>query len=172
MQRGPAMPGKIEKAKAPQHALVRLLPYLNPHRLGLTAVLALVVVYTVLGLFGPFLMGRAIDQFIAGKDEPGLMRTALLMLGAYAFGNVFQVVANWMNRGCGVFATFCTCATQSSVTVAYVDTGDTYRYDESGALAEVDHHGFHGTRDCNSLLVPACPAGTETCRYVDLCTRP
>src|SRR5207253_8473117 len=96
MQRGPAMPGKIEKAQAPKQALARLLPYLNPYRLGLLAVLALVLLYTVLGLFGPYLMGRAIDQFIAAKDTAGLARTALLMLGAYAFSNLFQVVANWV----------------------------------------------------------------------------
>src|SRR6184192_1192936 len=96
MQRGPAMPGKIEKAQAPKQALARLLPYLNPYRLGLLAVLALVLLYTVLGLFGPYLMGRAIDQFIAAKDAAGLGRIALLMLGAYAFSNLFQVAANWL----------------------------------------------------------------------------
>jgi len=96
MQRGPAMPGKIEKAQAPKQALARLLPYLAPYKAGLTGVLALVVVYTVLGLFGPYLMGRAIDVFIAGKDAAGLGRVALLMLGAYAFSNLFQVAANWL----------------------------------------------------------------------------
>ena len=32
MHRSPAMPGKIEKAQAPEQALARLLPYLNPLR--------------------------------------------------------------------------------------------------------------------------------------------
>src|SRR5260221_7386783 len=96
MQRGPAMPGKIEKAEAPKQALARLLPYLNPYRLGLVAVLALVVLYTVLGLLGPYLMGRAIDQFIALKDAAGLGRVALLMLTAYGLSNFFQVAANWL----------------------------------------------------------------------------
>jgi ATP-binding cassette, subfamily B, multidrug efflux pump len=96
MQRGPAMPGKIEKAQAPKQAMARLLPYLNPYRLGLLAVLALVLLYTVLGLFGPYLMGRAIDQFIAAKDAAGLGRIALLMLTAYALSNFFQVAANWL----------------------------------------------------------------------------
>src|SRR5262249_45442203 len=96
MQRGPAMPGKIEKAEAPKQALARLLPYLAPHRLGLAGVLLLVIIYTVLGLFGPYLMGRAIDVFIAGRDAAGLARTALLMLGAYGFSNLFQAAANWL----------------------------------------------------------------------------
>src|SRR5260370_26677769 len=94
MQRGPAMPGKIEKAQAPKQAMARLLPYLNPYRHGLLAVLALVILYTVLGLFGPYLMGRAIDQFITAKDAVGLGRIALLMLTAYALSNFFQVAAN------------------------------------------------------------------------------
>ncbi len=128
MQRGPAMPGKIEKAKAPQQALVRLLPYLNPHRLGLAAVLAMVVLYTVLGLFGPFLMGRAIDQFIAGKDEPGLVRLALLMLGAYAFSNVFQVAANWMMA-------------RISQRALQVLRRDLFRHLQSLSLAFFDTHG-------------------------------
>src|SRR2546428_13796834 len=96
MPRSPAIPGKIEKAQATKRALARLLPYLRPFKLGLAVGLATVVLYTVLGLFGPYLMGRAIDQFIAGKDTAGLARTALLMLGAYAFSNLFQVVANWV----------------------------------------------------------------------------
>ena len=96
MQRGPAMPGKIEKAQAPKQALARLLPYLNPYRAGLVVVMALVILYTVLGLVGPYLMGRAIDQFIAAKDAVGLGRIALLMLGAYLFSNLFQVAANWL----------------------------------------------------------------------------
>jgi ATP-binding cassette subfamily B multidrug efflux pump len=96
MQRGPAMPGKIEKAKAPKQALERLLPYLNPYKVGLAVVLLMVLIYTVLGLFAPYLMGRAIDQFIGGKDAPGLERAALLMLGAYLFSNLFQVAANWL----------------------------------------------------------------------------
>ena len=95
-QRSPALPGKIEKAQAPKQALERLLPYLRPFKLGLTVVLALVLFYTVLGLFGPYLMGRAIDQFIAGKDPVGLARTAVLMFLAYLFSNLFQVVANWI----------------------------------------------------------------------------
>ena len=34
----------------------------------------LVVLYTLLGLVGPYLMGVAIDRFIGGKDAAGLVR--------------------------------------------------------------------------------------------------
>jgi ATP-binding cassette subfamily B multidrug efflux pump len=128
MQRGPAIPGKIEKAQAPRRALARLLPYLRPFKLGLAFVLAMAVLYTVLGLFGPYLMGRAIDQFIAGKDPAGLARTALLMLGAYTFSNLFQVAANWLMA-------------RISQQALQVLRRDLFRHLQSLSLAFFDTHG-------------------------------
>jgi ATP-binding cassette subfamily B protein len=97
--RRPAMPGRIEKARDPRGALARLLPYLRPFRATLLVVFGLVVAYTLLGLLGPYLMGVAIDRFIAGRDPAGLARTALLMLGAYLSSNGLQAVANWLMAG-------------------------------------------------------------------------
>jgi ATP-binding cassette subfamily B protein len=94
--RGPGRPGKIEKARDARRALVRLLSYLEPFKFVLGLVLFLVLVYTVLGLMGPYLMGVAIDRFIGGKDPAGLVRIALLMLVVYLFNNLFQAVANWI----------------------------------------------------------------------------
>jgi len=59
-------------------------------------VIILVIIYTLLGLVGPYLMGQAIDKFIAGKDPAGLVRIALFMLAAYLLTNIFQAVANWL----------------------------------------------------------------------------
>ena len=97
--RRPMMIGRIEKARDARSALTRLLPYLRPFRIALILIFALVLIYTLLGLFGPYLMGVAIDRFIAGKDPAGLARTALLMLAAYLLSNLFQVVANWLMAG-------------------------------------------------------------------------
>jgi ATP-binding cassette, subfamily B, multidrug efflux pump len=94
--RGPGRPAKIEKAQNPRQTLVRLFYYLKPFRLQMGLVLVFVVIYTVLGLFGPYLMGVAIDQFIAGKDPAGLIRIALFMLGAYLANNLFNAIANWI----------------------------------------------------------------------------
>ncbi|MGE5123059.1 MAG: ABC transporter ATP-binding protein, partial [Acidobacteriaceae bacterium] len=52
-------------------------------------------VYTILGLIGPYLLGRAIDQFISPKIAAGLPTIALLMLAVYVLNNLFQAVANW-----------------------------------------------------------------------------
>ncbi|HBH96854.1 MAG TPA: multidrug ABC transporter ATP-binding protein, partial [Candidatus Omnitrophica bacterium] len=96
MQRRGGRPGKIEKAKDPRLAMGRLLRYLAPYGLSLCLVAGFVLIYSLLGLGGPYLMGVAIDRFIGGKDAAGLARTAGLMLAAYAFSNLFQVAANWM----------------------------------------------------------------------------
>ncbi|MHB0877002.1 MAG: ABC transporter ATP-binding protein [Anaerolineae bacterium] len=84
---------RIEKAHNPRHALVRLLPYLGAYRRTLAFVLVLIVIYTLLGLVGPYLMGVAIDRFIATKQAAGLARIALLMLSVYVLNNLFQAFA-------------------------------------------------------------------------------
>ena len=94
--RGPAGRfGKIEKARDPRRSLARLLPYLKPFKWMLGVVFGFVVLYTLLGLMGPYLMGVAIDKFIGGKDPTGLARLAMLMLAIYLLNNLFQAVANW-----------------------------------------------------------------------------
>jgi ATP-binding cassette subfamily B protein len=96
MQRRPADPGKIEKARDPRNALTRLLPYLNPFKVILILVMVFVLIYTVLGLIGPYLMGVAIDKFIATKDAAGLVKIALVMLVVYLLNNLFQAISAWL----------------------------------------------------------------------------
>lgn len=73
----------IEKARNVRDTLHRLLATLQPYRWVLAAVFGLVVVSTALDLLAPYLMGVAIDEFIAAGDLTGLQRIVLLMLGAY-----------------------------------------------------------------------------------------
>jgi ATP-binding cassette subfamily B multidrug efflux pump len=87
---------KIEKARDPRHALARLLPYLIPFKARLISVCGLVVVYTLLGLIGPYLMGVAIDRFIAVKELAGLAWISLWMLIVYLLNNLFQTVTEWI----------------------------------------------------------------------------
>src|SRR5512133_1850464 len=75
---GPNRFRQIEKAHDPRRALYRLLPYLKPFKVSLILVMIFVVIYTLLGLLGPYLMGLAIDKFIDGKDPAGLGRVALI----------------------------------------------------------------------------------------------
>jgi ATP-binding cassette, subfamily B, multidrug efflux pump len=93
---GPMHMGRIEKAGDPRKAISRLLPYLLPFKWGLVLVLLLVVVYTLLGLLGPILIGKAIDNFINANDPVGLAKIAGLMLVSYFFYSVFNAAANWV----------------------------------------------------------------------------
>jgi ATP-binding cassette subfamily B protein len=97
--RGPGRPAKIERARDPRGALRRLLPYLTQFKLGVALVLAFVLIYTVLGLIGPYLMGVAIDRFIVTKQAAGLAQLALWMLLVYILNNLFQAIANWIMAG-------------------------------------------------------------------------
>jgi ATP-binding cassette subfamily B multidrug efflux pump len=96
MRRGPSALGRIEKARDPRRAMRRLLSYLDPHKRTLVVVLLLVLISTVLGLIGPYLMGRAIDGYIATKDSAGLLKLAGGMLAAFLLGNLADAISGWM----------------------------------------------------------------------------
>ncbi len=95
MQRRPAQPGRIEKAQNPLRALARLFPYLSRYKFQFIMVMIFVVIYTLLGLVGPYLMGVAIDRFIGNDDSQGLVNIALLMLIVYLGNNLFNAVSSW-----------------------------------------------------------------------------
>lgn len=74
---------RIEKARDVRGTLRRLLGYLRPYRAHFAAVFLLALLATALSLLGPFLMGRAIDGAIRGRDAGLLLRIVLLMAGTY-----------------------------------------------------------------------------------------
>lgn len=94
--RGGMRPGKIEKAGNPRRALSRLVGYLKPYRMKLMLVLVFVVIYILLGLLEPYLLGQAIDLYISNKQIAGLTRLAALLLAVYLFDNGFQAASNWV----------------------------------------------------------------------------
>jgi len=93
--RGPMQIGKIEKARDSRRALGRLATYLSPYKLALALVLVFVLIYILLGLTEPYLIGRAIDEYISNKKIEGLAPLALLLLAAYIFDNAFQAASAW-----------------------------------------------------------------------------
>ena len=94
--RAQGMRETIETASNPRHATRRLLPYLSAFKGMLIAVCGMIVIYTVLGLIGPYLMGVAIDRFIAVKELAGLAKISLWMLIVYLLNNLFQAVSAWL----------------------------------------------------------------------------
>lgn len=94
--RGRGLRGRIERARDPRNTLRRLFFYLFPYRARLLFVCVIIVAYTILGLIGPYLMGVAIDRFIAARQLPGLAKLSLFMLLAYIFENLFHAFSSWL----------------------------------------------------------------------------
>jgi len=75
--------GSTEKAEDVRGTLLRLWWYLAAQKKGLIITSVLVVISTGLGLLGPYLLGKAIDDYILPGDLPGLARLGALMIGVY-----------------------------------------------------------------------------------------
>jgi ATP-binding cassette subfamily B protein len=86
----------LEAPKDPRSALRRLAAYFHPYRARLVLVLGCVVLYSLLGLAGPWLMGVAIDRTIARHDLQGLQVIAGWMLAAFVAGGALQLLSNWL----------------------------------------------------------------------------
>lgn len=93
---GPMGAGKIEKARDPRAALMRLLLYLKPFRLQLSVVITLVVFSTLLSLVGPYLIGVTIDSYIATHDAAGLLSMIIFMAIIYVIGALTNMAAGWI----------------------------------------------------------------------------
>ncbi len=91
-----AKPGIIEKPGNSAAASSRLVEYLFPFKAKLIIVALLVVLYSLLGLAGPYLIGVAIDRFIVVHNLPGLEKISLLLFLVYLFYNLFQLIAGWI----------------------------------------------------------------------------
>ena len=84
--RRPAGHRQNRKGAQPRRALItRLMLYLLPHKLLLALVFVLIVIYTVLGLIGPYLMGVAIDKFIGGQRSGRVDAHCLVDVGGLRF---------------------------------------------------------------------------------------
>ena len=80
----------IERAKDVQGALRRLMRYLRPDRNILILVTMIAALGTGLALAAPYLLGRAIDQFVKG-DLSALLGLVLFMVAAYALSAAAQL---------------------------------------------------------------------------------
>jgi ATP-binding cassette subfamily B multidrug efflux pump len=74
---------RIPKTKNWSGTLKRVWAYLAYKKGLITAVLLLVVISSVLGLLGPFLIGTAIDNYIVTRDTGGLFLLLLGLAGVY-----------------------------------------------------------------------------------------
>lgn len=79
------------------NTIKRIWSYLAVHKIFLWLVILMVVASSVLGLLGPFLIGKAIDDFIIENDQQGLLRLIIGLLFVYFFYSLSIWLQNfWM----------------------------------------------------------------------------
>ncbi len=74
----------------------RLLRYLAPYRVKLAVALFFTVVVAAASALGPYLVGRAIDQFISRGDAAGLAANMLILLAVYLAGMGGRVLQGYL----------------------------------------------------------------------------
>ncbi len=75
-----------EKAKNQTRVVRRLVALMKPYRRAVAGALVFILISAGSQASGPALIGRAVDQFIARSDIPGLSRTMLALLAVYLVG--------------------------------------------------------------------------------------
>lgn len=81
-----------ERARDIRGTTRRLMGYMRRYKGTLIGVVGLVVITTGLEVAGPYLMGRAIDEYIVDNDLPGLFQITLLLAGVY----VAMALTTWL----------------------------------------------------------------------------
>ncbi|MGM9955462.1 MAG: ABC transporter ATP-binding protein [Peribacillus sp.] len=91
--RGPrGFGGPVVQAKNKKQTVKRIWQYLEKQKAGLVIAILFVVLSTLLGLSGPYLIGRIIDHYIIPKDITGTVR----MLGVLAAVYIGSSLFTWM----------------------------------------------------------------------------
>ncbi|MGE7781731.1 ABC transporter ATP-binding protein [Peribacillus sp. NPDC097264] len=91
--RGPrGFGGPVVQAKNKKQTVKRIWKYLEKQKAGLVIAILFVVLSTLLGLSGPYLIGRIIDHYIIPKDITGTVR----MLGVLAAVYIGSSLFTWM----------------------------------------------------------------------------
>lgn len=93
---GQADGGKRKPPRPKQwgRTLIRIWTYLAVHKRLLFTILAMVVVSSLLGLMGPFLLGVAIDEYFVPGNYDGLIGIIMLLGACY----LFQGAAAWLQN--------------------------------------------------------------------------
>ncbi|RPJ41020.1 MAG: ABC transporter ATP-binding protein, partial [Chloroflexi bacterium] len=87
---------EVEKSKNTRGTLLRLWGYLRRQTLPLAFSTVLVMITAIVGLLGPFLMGKAIDTYIDQGDLAGLARLLGLMLITYVIASAGTWLQNYI----------------------------------------------------------------------------
>lgn len=94
-----ASAGPGVKPKDTRKTLKRLWGYLQHRKTILILVFLMVLVTSLLMLTGPYLIGKAIDDYIIPKDFKGLFSLIVVMVGLYALISLFTWLQNYLMIG-------------------------------------------------------------------------
>lgn len=98
---GGGMRGMLPKVRPKRlgPTLRRLWGYIGRQRAGLVAVIILTALGAGLALIGPYLLGRAIDQYIIPRDYDGLVRLCVVLLAVYVLSAAISWIQAYVMAG-------------------------------------------------------------------------
>lgn len=95
--RGPmGFSGPVVKAKDRKGTIKRIWRYMEKQKAQLVASILFVIISTLLGLLGPYLIGIIIDDYIIPKDIAGTIRLLALLVLVYMATVVFTWLQSFM----------------------------------------------------------------------------
>ncbi|WP_438351977.1 ABC transporter ATP-binding protein [Paenibacillus sp. FA6] len=99
--RGPGGLGAIPKVRPKNTGatIKKLWTYLQRQRTGLIIVYISTFLSAVISLIGPYLIGKAIDEYIIPKDNNGLMWLCMMMVAIYILGSIVSWVQSYVMSG-------------------------------------------------------------------------
>ena len=95
--RGPrGFRGPVEKARDRKGTIKRIWFYMEKEKVALVASIICVILATLLGLLGPYLIGIIIDEYIIPKDITGTFKHLFLLAAVYILTAVFTWLQMFM----------------------------------------------------------------------------
>ncbi|KKB39662.1 Lipid A export ATP-binding/permease protein MsbA [Bacillus thermotolerans] len=95
--RGPrGISGPVERAKDWKGTIKRIWTYMEKQRAALIASITFVVISTLLGLLGPYMIGVIIDEHILPKDISGTFKFLIVLAAVYLAAAVFTWLQTFM----------------------------------------------------------------------------
>ncbi|MCM3667937.1 ABC transporter ATP-binding protein/permease [Mesobacillus maritimus] len=95
--RGPrGVSGPVEKAKDWKGTLKRIWRYIEKQKAPLVASILFVILSTLLGLVGPYLIGVIVDEYIIPKDLAGTIRWLVVLAVVYFLVALFTWLQSFM----------------------------------------------------------------------------
>jgi len=90
---GPSQPRRPQQSL---RQLRRLLAFARPYRARLAAALVAIVVSSLLGLAGPYMIQYLVNAIVPGGDPSVLNTVALILIGIFALQSVFYFVRGYL----------------------------------------------------------------------------